>query len=278
MNWKNLSFVFVAVNALAIPAGCREQTAGSLAARVDKLFSEWAKTNSPGFGVAVSRNGTLLFEHGYGMANLDLGVPITSASVFPVASISKQFTAMCILLLVERGQLSLHDEVKKFIPQWAYTEQPITIRHFLTHTSGLRDAFTLIGIAAPREDGVSVNDVIAAALARQRGLNFAPGSEFQYNNGAYNLLGTIVKRVSGRAIHGRKPVSNSPDPKAASWAMRGCTRLRAICCAGNRTSPRRAWAAGRFWPKCKNHWSLRPGAMKASTASDSSSDSIAACK
>ena len=201
MNWKNLSFVFVAVNALAIPAGCREQTAGSLAARVDKLFSEWAKTNSPGFGVAVSRNGTLLYEHGYGMANLDLGVPITSASVFPVASISKQFTAMCILLLVERGQLSLHDEVKKFIPQWAYTEQPITIRHFLTHTSGLRDAFTLIGIAAPREDGVSVNDVIAAALARQRGLNFAPGSEFQYNNGAYNLLGTIVKRVSGQSLH-----------------------------------------------------------------------------
>jgi CubicO group peptidase (beta-lactamase class C family) len=134
------------------------------------------------------------------MANLELGVPITPASVFPVASISKQFTALSILLLVERGKLSLDDEVQKLIPQWAFTEQPITIRQLLSHTSGLRDAFTLIGIAAPREDGVSVNDVIAAALERQRGLNFTPGSHFEYNNGAYNLLGTIVKRVSGQSL------------------------------------------------------------------------------
>ena len=200
MNRKNLWLVLVAVGALAGATKGDGQTPDSLAARVDKLFAEWDKTNSPGFGLAVSRNGTLVYEHGYGMANLELGVPITSASVFPVASISKQFTALSILLLVERGKLSLDDEVKKFIPEWAYTEQPITIRHLLNHTSGLRDAFTLIGIAAPREDGVSVNDAIAAALARQRGLNFAPGAEFQYNNGAYNLLGTIVKRVSGQSL------------------------------------------------------------------------------
>jgi CubicO group peptidase (beta-lactamase class C family) len=141
-----------------------------------------------------------VYERGYGIANLELEVPITSASVFPVASVSKQFTALCILLLVERGKLSLEDDVKKFIPEWSYTERPITLRHLLTHTSGLRDAFSLIGLAAPREDGVSVNDAIAAALARQRGSNFAPGTEFQYNNGAYNLLGTIVKRVSGQSL------------------------------------------------------------------------------
>jgi CubicO group peptidase (beta-lactamase class C family) len=200
MNWKNLWLVLFAVGALASATKGDEQSPDSLPARVDKLFADWNKTNSPGFGLAVSRNGTLLYEHGYGMANLELGVPITSASVFPVASISKQFTALSVLLLVERGKLSLDDEVKKFIPEWAYTEQPITIRHLLNHTSGLRDAFTLIGIAPPREDGVSVNDVIAAALARQRGLNFVPGAEFQYNNGAYNLLGTIVKRVSGQSL------------------------------------------------------------------------------
>src|ERR1043166_3083059 len=177
MTWKNL-LVLIAVGALAGPI--KGQTLEPLAARIDKLFAEWDKTNSPGFGVAISRNGTLLYEQGYGMANLELGVPITSASVFPVASISKQFTALSVLLLVERGKLSLDDEVKKFIPQWAYTEQPITIRHLLNHTSGLRDAFTLIGIAAPREDGSSVNDQIASALARQRGLNFTPGTDFQY--------------------------------------------------------------------------------------------------
>src|SRR5436190_15965362 len=171
MNWKNLSLFFAALCAFAHSTKGDEQPCDSLTARVDKLFAEWDKTNSPGFGLAINRNGTLLYEHGYGMANLELGVPISSASVFPVASISKQFTAMSILLLVERGKLSLDDEVKKFFPEWAYTEQPITIRHLLNHTSGLRDAFTLIGIAAPREDGVSVNDAIAAILARQRGLN-----------------------------------------------------------------------------------------------------------
>src|SRR5262249_13187543 len=79
-------------------------------------------------------------------------------------------------------------------------EHRITIRHILTHTSGLREAFTLIGLAAPREDGGNVNDAIVKMLARQRGLNFLPGSEFQYNNGAYNLLGSIVKRVSGQSL------------------------------------------------------------------------------
>lgn len=200
MNWKELWVGLVAVGAIAFAAKGGEQTSDALATRVDQLFAEWDQTNSPGFGLAVSRNGTLVYERGYGMANLELGVPITSASVFPVASISKQFTALCILLLVERGKLSLDDEVKKFISNWSYTERPITIRHLLTHTSGLRDAFSLIGLAAPREDGVAVNDAIAVALARQRGLNFTPGTEFQYNNGAYNLLGTIVKRVSGQSL------------------------------------------------------------------------------
>jgi len=199
MNCKSL-WLLVACSALTVEAGPLEQSAASAPARVDKLFADWNRTNSPGFSVAISRNGTLVYEHGYGMANLELGVPITSASVFPAASISKQFTAMSVLLLTQRGKLSLDDEVRKFIPEWAYTKQPITIRQLLTHTSGLRDAFTLLGIAAPREDGVSVNDAIAAMLARQRGLNFAPGSEFQYNNGGYNLLGTIVKRVSSQSL------------------------------------------------------------------------------
>jgi CubicO group peptidase (beta-lactamase class C family) len=172
----------------------------SLTTRVDKLFAEWDKSDSPGCSLAISRNGTVVYERGYGIANLELGVHITPGTVFPAASISKQFTAMSVLLLAQRGKLSLDDEVKKFIPEWAYTEHAITIRHLLTHTSGLRDAFTLLGIAASRENGTNVNEAIAAVLARQRGVNFTPGTEFQYNNGGYNLLGTIVKRVSGQSL------------------------------------------------------------------------------
>jgi CubicO group peptidase (beta-lactamase class C family) len=147
--------------------------------RVDKLFAEWTRPDSPGCSVAVSRNGTLLNERGYGMANLELGVPITPTSVMSAASISKQFTAMSILLLAERGQLSLDDEVTKFFPEWTDREQHITIRHLLTHTSGLRDGFALLGWAIPSDGRVDTNDAILAMLARQRGVNFAPGTQFQ---------------------------------------------------------------------------------------------------
>ncbi len=123
-----------------------------------------------------------------------------AASIFNAASISKQFTAMSIMLLAQRGQLSLDDDVGKYIPEWAPHESRITIRHLLTHTSGLRDAFMLQGLAPPRADGGDPNAEIVNILARARGLNFAPGTEFQYNNGAYTLLANIVKRVSGQSF------------------------------------------------------------------------------
>jgi CubicO group peptidase (beta-lactamase class C family) len=177
------------------------QTRGaSPSARVDKLFAQWNKSDSPGCSVAISQNGVPLYERGYGMANVELKVPITPATILPAASVSKQFTAMSIVLLAQRGQLSLDDEVQKFIPDWIGKGSPITSRHLLAHTSGLRDAFLLEGLAPPREDGGDRNEAIVKALARTRGLNFTPGSEFQYNNGAYTLLANIVKRVSGQSF------------------------------------------------------------------------------
>ncbi len=172
----------------------------AVASRIDKLFAQWNTPDSPGCNLGVSRNGVLVYEQAYGMANLESGVPIRSASVFPAASISKQFTAMSILLLAKGKQLSLDDDVRKYIPEWADHGSRITIRHLLTHTSGLRDAFMLQGLAPSREDGGDPNAAILKILARARGLNFTPGAEFQYNNGAYNLLGSIVKRVSGQSL------------------------------------------------------------------------------
>ena len=185
---------------LTLQANGIEQSSESVAAGVDKLFADWNSTNSPGFSVAVSRNGKLEYERGYGMANLELGVPITPASVLHVASISKQFTAMCILILAERGKLSLDDEARKYVPELPEYGTPLTIRHLLSQTSGLRDAFLLLGVAAPREDGGSVNDAIVKMLARQHGLNFNSGTEFQYNNANYALLAIIVRRVSGQSL------------------------------------------------------------------------------
>jgi len=199
MNCKIFWLLFAGA-AVTAEAASLEESANRLTAKVDKLFAEWDKTNSPGFSLAISRNGTLAYERGYGMANLELGVPISPASVFHVASISKQFTAMCILLLAERGKLSLDDEARKYIPELPDYGTPLTIRHLLNQTSGLRDAFLLLGLAAPREDGGMVNDAIVKVLAHQRALNFKPGTEFQYNNGGYALLATIVNRVSGLSL------------------------------------------------------------------------------
>lgn len=122
----------------------------SVAAEVDKLFAEWNRSDSPGCSLGVSRNGVPLYERGYGMASLELGVPITPASVLPAASISKQFTAMSILLLAQRGQVALDNDVQKYVPEWADHGSGITIRHLLTHTSGLRDAFMLQGWRRPQ--------------------------------------------------------------------------------------------------------------------------------
>jgi CubicO group peptidase (beta-lactamase class C family) len=133
------------------------------------------------------------------MANLEVGVPITPASAFHVASISKPFTAMSILLLTQQGKLSLDDEVWKHVPEWTDRKNPVTIRHLLTHTSGLRDVFLLRELAPPASDRGDMSPSLVALLARQRGLNFSPGREFQYNNGAYVLLATIVRRVSGHS-------------------------------------------------------------------------------
>ena len=186
---------------LLVAVACNSRPADSANnAKVDALFAEWNRTDSPGCSVGVGREGTVLYEHGYGMASLELAVRIAPDSVFPAASISKQFTAMSILLLVQRGQMQLDDDVRKYIPELPGYEAPVTIRHLLNHTSGLRDGFNLDGWSAPRQDGSDPNEAILRVVMRQRALNFSPGAMFQYNNGAYNVLGSIVKRVSGQSL------------------------------------------------------------------------------
>jgi CubicO group peptidase (beta-lactamase class C family) len=172
----------------------------SLAVRVDSVFAPWDKTSSPGCVVAVSRNGTLLYERGYGMANLEYGLAITPASIFHVASISKQFTAMSVGMLAQRGKLSLDDDVRKYITELPDYGTRITIRHLLTHTSGLRDQWSLLALAGWREDDLITQEDVLRIVARQKSLNFPPGSEYLYSNTGFTLLAVIVKRVSGQSL------------------------------------------------------------------------------
>jgi len=175
-------------------------TPPATAASIDALFARWNTPDSPGCSLGVSQDGVTVYQHGYGMANLDLRVPITPDSVFHVASVSKQFTAMSILLLAGQRRISLDDEARKYVTELPDYGSPLTIRHLLTHTSGLRDAFLLMGLGTPREDNADPNDAIVQALARQQKLNFVPGTDFRYNNGGYTLLGVIVRRITGQSL------------------------------------------------------------------------------
>jgi CubicO group peptidase (beta-lactamase class C family) len=166
---------------------------------IDELFAEWNRPDSPGFAIAIIQNGRIIYQRGYGTADLEHNVPITSNSVFDIASTSKQFTAMCIALLARQGKLSLDDEVQKYISEMPRYEYPVTIRHLIHHTSGIRDYLTLMELAGLRCENEYPDDEIIGLIAHQKELNFKPGDEFLYSNSGYLLLAEIVKRVSGQS-------------------------------------------------------------------------------
>ncbi|MFZ0288824.1 MAG: serine hydrolase domain-containing protein [Candidatus Sulfotelmatobacter sp.] len=168
--------------------------------KVDRVFAEWNTTSSPGCALAVVKDDHVVYEHGYGMANLELGIAITPQSVFDIGSVSKQITAMAILLLAQEHKLSLDDDIRKYLPEMPDYGSTITIRHMLHHTSGLRnydDLFDLQGI--PEADLTTDRDAMELIL-RQKGVNFRAGEEFLYSDTNYFLMSQIVKRVTGQTL------------------------------------------------------------------------------
>ncbi|MGH7710369.1 MAG: serine hydrolase domain-containing protein, partial [Gemmatimonadaceae bacterium] len=183
---------------LAVLASTRAMPLVAQNLRIDSVFAQYDKNDSPGCALGVFRNGQIAYSRGYGMANLELGVPITAEHVFYVGSVSKQFTAMSIALLAQDSRLSLDDEVRKHIPELADFGKRITIRNLVHHTSGLREKWDLFAMAGMRDGDVVTQADVIELVRRQRDLNFAPGEEHLYNNTAYDLLSTIVQRVSGK--------------------------------------------------------------------------------
>jgi len=167
--------------------------------KVDHLFRRWAKIDSPGCSLAVIQEGKLIYQNGYGMANLELDVPITPQSVFYCGSVSKQFVAMCIALLIKESQLSLDDDIRKYLPELPDYGNSVKVHHLVYHTSGIRDYLTLEGIAGIPFGNYHEDDVLKL-IAKQKGLNFNPGEEHLYSNSGYFLLAVIVKRASGKSL------------------------------------------------------------------------------
>ena len=170
--------------------------------KVDKLFSSWDKTSSPGAALAIIKEGKILYERGYGIADLEHNVILTPASVFDIGSCSKQFTAACVALLSQEGKISLDDDIRKYVPEVPFYRKPITVRHLVHHTSGIRDYIELLSLAGYTVEGdcPTIEETIEM-LARQKNLNFLPGQEWLYSNSGYFLLSLIVERASGKSLN-----------------------------------------------------------------------------
>lgn len=193
-----LVFVLLATLSSGLPA----QVPGTseLGQKVDTLFAEWDKTSSPGCALGVIEDGGFVYRRGYGMAHLEHGVPIRSSSVFYIASTSKQFVAASIILAAEQGHLSLDDDIRLHVPELPDYGDKITIRHLLNHTSGLRDYLTLWALAGEEFADIHEPEEAVALIARQKRLNFKPGSEYLYSNSGYFLLAVILERATRKTL------------------------------------------------------------------------------
>jgi CubicO group peptidase (beta-lactamase class C family) len=168
--------------------------------RIDRVFASWDRPSSPGCALAVVQRGSLVYARGYGAANLELGVPITPRTVFDIGSVSKQFTAMSIVLLAQDGRLSLDDEIHKFIPELPAYTAPVSVRSMLHHLSGLPSYTDLFDLAGVPEIDQTADDDALALVARLKTLNFPPGRQYLYSDTNYFLLALVVRRLSGETL------------------------------------------------------------------------------
>jgi CubicO group peptidase (beta-lactamase class C family) len=164
---------------------------------VDKVFAPWATRQSPGCAVGIYKDGAIAYERGYGMADLEHDVPITPDTPFYVGSVSKQFTAFAAALLIQQGKAGPDDSIRKYFPELADYANAITVRHLVHHTSGLRDFYTLLSIAGRRQDELYDNFAVLRMAARQKELNFPPGTDYLYSNTGYALLASLIGRAAG---------------------------------------------------------------------------------
>jgi len=167
---------------------------------VDRVFSAF-NTHTPGCAVGVAQHGTTVLKSGYGMADLERSVPITPDTIFESGSVAKQFTAMSLLLLEKQGKISLDDPMRKYLPELPDYGAPLTIRHVLSHLSGLRE-WRLVATFSGQPEGTYVldNQDLLRFASKQRALNFDPGTTYSYTNTGFNIATILIERVSGKSF------------------------------------------------------------------------------
>jgi len=198
------TFVFAAALMLgALPAAVSGQAGPAAAAdealakKIDSVMSEIYKPGQPGAAVIVRKNGETVFRKGYGLADLELGVPVEPDMVFRLGSVTKQFTAVSILLLAQEGKLGLQDEITKLLPDYPTQGRKITVEHLLTHTSGIQSYTDLAEWLPLWRKDFTLKELID--LFKDKPMPFEPGESWAYNNSGYILLGAIIEKVSGQS-------------------------------------------------------------------------------
>jgi CubicO group peptidase (beta-lactamase class C family) len=183
---------------VAVQAQMTQGGATDLTAVTDKVFATWNSTHGPGCAVGIARGGKTLLTRGYGMADLTSERPITANTILESGSVAKQFTATAVLLLMQDGKLALDDDARTYVPELPQYGRTITVRHLLTHTSGLREWSNLVGWQGwPRGTRMHTQDVVFDLITRQKSLNYPVGDYYSYTNSGFLLLRTLVERVSG---------------------------------------------------------------------------------
>lgn len=200
------TLVFLAIITAVVPAasaGSRayaQVPADARVAAVRAILADVTTPDRPGLAVAVVRNGEVRFSGGHGLASLEHGAPITSATAFDLASVSKQFTGLAVAMLVEEGAIRMDDDIRGYIPEMPDLGNTITIGHLVHHTSGLRDWVGALAIGGwDMHDVISFRQILRMAYGQQA-LNFEPGSEYSYSNTGYVLLAELVARVTGQSF------------------------------------------------------------------------------
>ena len=195
--WNIRLFVFCAL-ALLLATSSISISAKDPSEQVDALFARFAEGIRPGAAVMVISDGEIVHSAGYGFANLDTQIPITPGSIFRLGSVSKQFTAMAIAILADRGMLDYDDPVSQYVPGLS-NYAGVTVRHLLTHTSGLPDYYDIFDSSAWEAAGTMPSNADAIAFVGEMDESlFAPGEQYVYSNPAYEVLPLIVEAVTGQ--------------------------------------------------------------------------------
>ncbi len=183
----------------ALPAAAQvgNATAASRSAAVDSIMAELIPAGAPGAAVVVVHNGAVVHQKGYGLANVETKAPITPATTFDLASVSKQFTAMAIMMLVERGKLGYDYPLTKFFPEFPAYASKITVRHLLNHTSGLPDYMSIFRKRPPGVSAEPSSREAVTMLAQIPEPRFSPGEKWEYSNSGYVVLGQIAEKAAG---------------------------------------------------------------------------------